>query len=156
MLAIFSGTSMCAQVNEEQAAIDTILKNDFSGVILVAQDGIPEYFEANGFRKFEKRKVLHKADIFEMASVSKQFTAMIIMMLQEKGKLQYDDDISKHVSVPYNGITIRHLLTHTSGLPDYQKIMDKHWDKSKVAGNPEIIEYLNKLNPRIFVFFHEK
>ena len=51
------------------------------------------------------------------------------------------------MNIPYKNITIRHLLTHTSGLPDYQEIMDKHWDKSKVAGNKEILEYLNQYAP---------
>ena len=61
---------------------------------------------------------------------------MIIMMLEEEGKLSYDDSVSQYIpELPYPGITIRHLLTHTSGLPDYQAIMDKHWDKSKVASN---------------------
>jgi CubicO group peptidase (beta-lactamase class C family) len=90
---------------------------------------------------------LQKTDIFELASVSKQFTAMIIMMLKEKGMLNYDDSVSKYLEIPYKGITIRNLLTHTSGLPDYQDIMDKYWDKTKVAGNPDCIEYLNKYAP---------
>jgi CubicO group peptidase (beta-lactamase class C family) len=61
--------------------------------------------------------------------------------------LNYDDLAEKYLNIPYKGITIRHLLTHTSGLPDYQDIMDKHWDKSKVAGNEDCIEYLNKYAP---------
>jgi CubicO group peptidase (beta-lactamase class C family) len=53
--------------------------------------------------------------------------------------------------IPYPNITIRHLLTHTSGLPDYQAIMDEHWDKSKVANNTDIIEYLIKFHsPKSF------
>ena len=69
------------------------------------------------------------------------------MMLKEKGLLNYDDSVSKYLEIPYRGITIRHLLTHTSGLPDYQDIMDKYWDKTKVAGNPDCIAYLNKYAP---------
>jgi len=72
---------------------------------------------------------------------------MIIMMLKEKGLLNYDDSVSKYLQIPYKGMTIRNLLTHTSGLPDYQDIMDKYWDKSKVAGNSDCIEYLNKYAP---------
>ena len=59
---------------------------------------------------------------------------MMIMICKEKGLLSYDDLVEKYLDIPYKGITIRNLLTHTSGLPDYQKIMDENWDKSKVAG----------------------
>ncbi|HLZ16833.1 MAG TPA: serine hydrolase domain-containing protein, partial [Cyclobacteriaceae bacterium] len=45
------------------------------------------------------------------------------------------------------GITIRQLLNHTSGLPDYQKLMDENWDKSKVAANDDILAYLKKFHP---------
>jgi len=119
----------------------------FSGVVLIAENGKPIYHNSFGYRKFADKIPMQTSDIFELASVSKQFTAMIIMMLQEKGKLNYDDLVEKYLEIPYKGITIRHLLTHTSGLPDYQEIMDQHWDKSKVAGNQEILEYLNKYAP---------
>jgi len=133
----------------QQEKIDSIfaVQKDFSGVILIAENGKPTYHKAFGFREFENQIPLQTSDIFELASVSKQFTAMIIMMLKEKGMLNYDDSVSKYLEIPYKGITIRHLLTHTSGLPDYQDIMDKNWDKSKVAGNLDCIEYLNKYAP---------
>ena len=122
-------------------------QKDFSGVLLVAENGKPIYHNAVGYREFANQAALQKTDIFELASVSKQFTAMIIMMLKEKKLLQYDDLLEKYISLPYKGITLRHLLTHTSGLPDYQDIMDKYWDKTKVAGNNDCIEYLNKYAP---------
>src|SRR5829696_8065295 len=108
-------------------------QKNFSGVVLVAENAKHVYHKAFGYREFEKQIPLKTSDIFELASVSKQFTAMIIMMLKEKGMLNYDDSVSKYLEIPYKGITIRHLLTHTSGLPDYQDIMDKYWDKSRVA-----------------------
>ena len=119
----------------------------FSGVLLVAEKGAIIYNKAVGYREFAGKITLQESAIFEMASVSKQFTAMIIMMLKEKGKLNYDDAVEKYLTIPYKGITIRHLLTHTSGLPDYQDIMDKFWDKTKVAGNNDCIAYLNKYAP---------
>jgi len=133
----------------QQGKLDSLfsLQKDFSGVVLIAKNGKPVYHKAFGYREFENQIPLQTTDIFELASVSKQFTAMIIMMLKEKGKLNYDDSVSKYLEIPYKGITIRNLLTHTSGLPDYQDIMDKYWDKTKVAGNPDCIEYLNKYAP---------
>lgn len=121
----------------------------FSAVALVAEKGKPVYHKAFGYREFADQTSLKTSDIFELASVTKQFTAMIIMMLKEKGLLNYDDHLEKYIDLPYKGITIRHLLTHTSGLPDYQNVMDRYWDKSKVAGNEDCIAYLKKYNPAI-------
>ncbi|HEX8060280.1 MAG TPA: serine hydrolase domain-containing protein, partial [Cyclobacteriaceae bacterium] len=105
-------------------------EKDFSGVVLVADNGKAIYHKAFGYRNFDTKDVMDTTSIFELASVSKQFTAMIIMMLNEEGKLNYEDPLEKYVTgLPYKGITIRHLLTHTSGLPDYQQVMDEHWDK---------------------------
>ena len=121
--------------------------NGFSGVVLVAEDGKILMEKAMGKRSFEENVTLQASDIFELASLSKEFTAMVIMICKEKKILNFDDPINKYLDVPYPGITVRHLLTHTSGLPDYQAIMDEHWDKSKVAGNAEILEYLNRYAP---------
>ena len=136
-------------VYSQQQKFDSLFtaQKDFSGVVLVAVNGKAIYHKSFGYRKFANQTALQTSDIFELASVTKQFTAMIIMMLKEKGKLNYDDLAEKYVDIPYKGITIRHLLTHTSGLPDYQDVMDKYWDKSKVAGNADAIEYINKYAP---------
>jgi len=119
----------------------------FSGVVLMADSGRVWFKAHPGYRDFPAKVPMQEDAVFELASVSKQFTAMVIMLLEEKGKLGFDDPVSRYLSIPYSGITIRHLLTHTSGLPDYQAIMDKNWDKSRVAGNPEILEYLNRYAP---------
>ncbi|HSU28517.1 MAG TPA: serine hydrolase domain-containing protein [Chitinophagaceae bacterium] len=139
---------LSAQVNLADSIDRVIAENkNFSGVVLVAENGKPVYYKAFGYRDFAKQAPLEKTDLFELASVSKQFTSMIIMMLKEKGKLSYDDPVEKYIHLPYPGITIRNLLNHTSGLPDYLDVMDKYWDKSKVAGNEDNIEYLNKYAP---------
>jgi CubicO group peptidase (beta-lactamase class C family) len=63
---------------------------------------------------------------FRLASVSKQFTAMAIMVLAESGALAYDDPVSRYLPqlAPYEGVTIRHLMTHTGGLPEYYDVID--------------------------------
>ena len=120
----------------------------FSGVVLIADKGQPVYHKAFGYTNFETKSKMDTASIFELASVSKTFTGVMIGSLQEQGKLMYDDPIEKYIpGLPYPAITVRHLLNHTSGLPDYQKIMDEHWDKSKPAGNADIIEYLKRYHP---------
>ena len=121
---------------------------DFNGVVLLAKGGRPIYHRAFGYQNFVTKEKVDTASFFELASVSKQFTAMIIMQLKEENKLNFDDGIEKYLGqLHYGNITIRNLLNHTSGLPDYQAIMDAHWDKSKVADNDDIIEYLRKYHP---------
>lgn len=147
-LSFFIG-QLNGQTPDIKSAFEKAKNAGFNGIVLVAKDGKIQFYEATGYRRFETNEPLKKDDISELASISKQFTAMVIMMLKERGKLNFDDPISKYVQVPYPNITIRHLLTHTSGLPDYQAVMDKYWDKSKVAGNPEILEYLNRYQPPV-------
>jgi len=130
--------------------LDSLLATvpDFSGVILFAENGTPIYHKAFGFVDVENNQKMDTSSVFELASVSKQFTAMLIAMLNEEKKLSYDDAIEKYLpGLPYPNITVRNLLNHTSGLPDYQKLMDEKWDKTKVATNDDIIAYLKKFHP---------
>jgi CubicO group peptidase (beta-lactamase class C family) len=147
ILALYTSASLLAQ-NPVQEITNVLSKEkDFNGVVLYAENGKTQFLKSYGYRDYNNGQPLQSSDIFELASVSKQFTSMIIMMLQEEGKLQYNDPVEKYLVIPYRGITIRHLLTHTSGLPDYQAIMDTHWNKQKVAGNNDILEYLNQYAP---------
>ena len=146
-LAIFCSGFLLAQNPVQEITNVLSQEKDFSGVVLYAENGKTKFLKSFGYRNYNTGQPLQSTDIFELASVSKQFTSMIIMMLQEEGRLNYNDPVEKYLIIPYQGITIRHLLTHTSGLPDYQAIMDAHWDKQKVAGNKDILEYLNQYAP---------
>jgi CubicO group peptidase (beta-lactamase class C family) len=58
--------------------------------------------------------------MFELGNITEEFTAAAILLLKEKGKLKLTDPITKYLSsLPYNTVTIKDLLVHTSGLPDY-------------------------------------
>jgi CubicO group peptidase (beta-lactamase class C family) len=136
--------------------IDSMLNSFYAnkkinGNFLIAEKGKVIYFNSFGNANEEKKKKLNKNSIFELASCSKQFTAMAIMVLKEKGKLNLDDNITKHIPElsNYKGITIRHLLNHTSGLPDYMELMDSLFDKSKIATNRDIITIFSKHQPEI-------
>ena len=120
----------------------------FSGVVLVAEKGEPVYHAGFGYQDFRTLSEMDTACVFELASISKTFTAAAILKLIEQGKLQLEDTLNQFIpEFPYQGITIRNLLNHTSGLPDYQAVMDQYWDKSKVAGNADCIEYLIRYKP---------
>lgn len=126
-------------------------KKQFNGSILVAEDGKIIYGGAKGYANFALKKELSIHSSFHLASVSKQFTAMAIMMLQEKGKLKYEDDVTKYLpNLPYEGITIRHLLTHTSGVPNilnYIPHFMNYWDSCEVARNCDVPVMLKNNTP---------
>ena len=91
---------------------------EFTGTVLVARAGVPVYRDAIARTADEARELAAPSNI---ASLAKAFTAMAVMMLAEQGKVKYDDPIDKHLpdlAGAARGITIRHLLTHTSGIPD--------------------------------------
>ncbi len=115
----------------------------FNGNVLVADKGKIIYQKSYGFADFDSQRMLNDSSVFELASVSKQFTAMSILMLLEKGKLKLTDSLRQYFpELPYSNITIRHMLTHTSGLPDYERAMNEKWDKSKIAFNNDMIRFL--------------
>ncbi|MDE0740428.1 MAG: serine hydrolase [Planctomycetota bacterium] len=144
------------------ASIDKYLEScaargEFSGVVLVARRGEVQYHRALGTASIDGSEPLRKDSVFRLASVAKAFTAVSILMLRQEGKLSLDDDVRKYVpALPYEGATIRHLLHHTSGLPDYVKLLDKHWDKGegdlsrrKFATNPDALGQLIKHKPPV-------
>jgi len=123
-------------------------QNDFNGNVLIADQGKIIYKKSFGYSDFANKKQLNENTKFNIASLSKQFTAMAILMLKEDNKLQLTDNLTKYFpQLPYHDITIQNLLTHTSGLPDYMELFDKQWDKSKIATNKDIVTLLSKYQP---------
>ncbi len=102
--------------------VERVAANGFSGTVLAAIDGKVIAAVSTGFADLEGTTPLTPATLFEIASASKQFTAAAVMRLVQDGRLRLDDPIAKHLpqgSIPENcrGITIEHLLRHTSGIP---------------------------------------
>ena len=121
------------QEQEQKAAkIDSLTRyyyeqGVFSGAVLVAEAGKVIYQKGFGYANVDTKEKLEPESVFRLGSLSKQFTAMCIMILEEQGKLNYDDDLQKYLpELKYDGITIRHLLWHTSGIPSYMDFMPKH------------------------------
>lgn len=94
--------------------------------VMVIRDGTPVFSEGFGYADLERRIPLDERSAFRLGSVSKQFTAMAIMVLADAGKLDYDEPLIDYVPqlAKYPGVKIRHLLTHTAGLPDYYDHID--------------------------------
>ena len=126
-------------------------KAGLNGVVLYAEQGQVVYEKAFGWRDLSKRQKdsLRVDDAFQLSSDSKMFTAEAIMLLKAEGKLDYDDDVRKYIpQLPYEGVTIRHLLNHRSGLPRYDALADKHWpDRKKPFSNEAMIKMLAEKKP---------
>ena len=120
----------------------------FNGNVLVAEKGEIILQKSYGYANFDNQRMLNDSSVFELASVSKQFTATGILLLKDKGKLSLTDSLRKFFpELPYSNITIQHLLTHTSGLPDYFWLMIEKWDHKKIAYNMDVIALLAKEKP---------
>ena len=115
--------------------------NEFNGNVLIAEKGTVLFEKSFGMANVETKAKLNSNTVFELASVSKQFTAMAIVLLEKQGKLEYEDELSKYIPELqfYKDVTIEHLLYHTSGLPDYLQLLETYWDKQKIATNRDVI-----------------
>jgi len=123
---------------------------DFNGAVLVTSNDSIIYKQSVGQLNFVDNTPLNDSSLFLLASCSKQFTAIAIMKLMEDGQLQYNDPVQKYLpEFPYSTITVEHLLTHTSGLPSYFDLLDKHWDKTQFATNQDVLNLLSKHEPNL-------
>lgn len=94
----------------------------FNGTILVSKNNEVIYRKAFGYANLETNEELNPESAFYLASVSKQFTTMAVMILKEQNQLTYEDKLSDYFpEFPHyaDEVTIRHMMTHTSGIPDH-------------------------------------
>ncbi len=117
----------------------------FNGSVLVSWKGEIVCNKTMGFSDFENKERISHNSHFQLASVSKQFTAAAIMLLKQEGKLDFDDEVKTYIPQwPYAGMTIRHLLNHTAGLPNYMWLLEHKWDSDRAPYNHEVIAMLMK------------
>ena len=118
-------------------------RHDFHGAVLVAKNKKIVYQNQVGYADFRKKTLINSESTFQLASVSKQFTAAAIMQLKEKNKLKLTDSVNTYFpDFPYKNITIRNLLNHTSGLPKYFWVAEHEWKDNKPPTNKDLMEVL--------------
>jgi len=128
--------------------LDSLLKvinksHDFHGAVLVAKKGKVLYDNQIGYADFGKKKRLDKTSAFQLASVSKQFTATAIMLLYQRDQIKLTDTINNYFpKFPYDNVTIKNLLNHTAGLPKYFWITEHKWDGDEAPTNSEMMTLL--------------
>ncbi len=123
--------------------------------ILVKQKGKVIFAKGYGVRDLRTNAAIDAKTNFRLASFTKQFTAMAIMLLAHDGKLRYDEsltDVSREFPAYGKAIKIRNLLNHTGGLPDYEDLMDAlerkegrtRWSPEKQIQDAEVLQLLRK------------
>jgi CubicO group peptidase (beta-lactamase class C family) len=117
--------------------------------VMVIENGEVVHRAGYGYANLEGRTPIDADTAFRLASVSKQFTAMAVMLLAEEGRLAYDDPVSEYLQSlsPYPGVTFRHLMTHTGGLPEYYDVIDT---SGGMPSNADALALLGTMDGTVF------
>ncbi|MCO5265097.1 MAG: beta-lactamase family protein [Lentimicrobium sp.] len=130
---------------------DFSIRTRFNGNILVALNGHNIFERSVGYADPITKSFSKPETIYQLASVSKQFTAAAIMLLKSDGRLSFDDLITKYLpELPYKDITIKHLLHHMGGLPNYMYLTDNYWKKETPPDNEDVVELMASHNLPVF------
>jgi CubicO group peptidase (beta-lactamase class C family) len=119
--AIADSTIIAFEKSLLKNQIDSVFKKyQFNGSVAVFKDSVELYRKNQGFADFKDQLKMNDSTVFAIGSVSKQFTAVLILLQMEQGKLNVDDKVSTYLkefqNKNYENITIHQLLNHTSGL----------------------------------------
>jgi CubicO group peptidase (beta-lactamase class C family) len=121
--------------------------NQFNGNYVVAKNEKVICEKSLGYADLDKKVTLKKNSQFVIASISKTLTATAILQLKQKSKLKLDDTVQKYLpTFPYSNVTIRHLLSNTSGVVDYYNLFDSIMMEfpNKLITNSDIIPAFNQ------------
>ena len=146
VLCVILLASASAQVSSNQvdAVFDSLKSNNAPGAaVLVVRNGKAVFRRGYGVADLRTRTPIDPETDFRLASFTKQFTATCIMLLAHDGKLRYDDHLTDFFpKFPAYGksITVRNLLNHTSGLPDYEEILMKQHPNTPDDKIPQILD----------------
>ena len=149
-------TSLNSEVKQYAKFISDMKSKGFmTGNILVYENGEIVFQSSDGLRSIDPKDSLTLNSQFRLASVSKQFTAIAIMKLKQAGSLDYDQKVNTILTdFPYENITIKHLLSHTSGIGDYIEIIKENFipqdsTKRHIIGNNEVLDIFYNTNPKL-------
>ena len=121
------GQPMTASTDHVDALMQRYAGDVPGAALLVLRDGEPLVRRAYGLADVEAGTQVAPATSFRLASVSKQFTAAAVLLLAEDGRLALDEPVRRWLpSLPasFDAVTLHHLLSHTSGIADYEDLMD--------------------------------
>jgi len=122
----------------------------FNGAFLIAKDETILYENVSGYSSYLTKNRLNLHSSFEIASISKSFTAVAVLMLYEEGKVDIHQKVSYYLpDFPYTDITIHQLLCHRSGLPDYFKFAERYHENTAFPlTNDSLLSMLQTYKPK--------
>lgn len=150
-LLLFSAHAAFSQ-SRKATAIDSLIvlsitKNCFNGEVLVSIGDTPFYGRTVGFRDLHTKEPLQANSLFNIGSVSKPFTTVAVLQLQEKHLLSIEDLVTKYIpEFLYDSVRIKHLLSHTSGIEANMDFLDST-DAALRLNNDSIVGQLNNYLP---------
>lgn len=117
----------------------------FNGMFLVAKNGCVIFERYNGFSNYEKKIKIGKCTPLHLASISKVATSLAILRLVDQKLILLDEDVRNFLpELPYEGISVRMLLNHRSGIPYYGYFTYKSWPMGKMLRNRDVLLLLKK------------
>ena len=126
----------------------SLLNRGFNGQILIAKNGTVVFDKTVGFADMRTKDSLSENTPMHIASVSKTFTSMAILHLMEQESLNLDDTLGKYFpAFPYPGVTIKMLLSHRSGLPNYLHYLSVLKNNDTCYSNQDVLNSLYTLQP---------
>ncbi|MCF6441827.1 beta-lactamase family protein [Pseudoalteromonas luteoviolacea] len=124
-------------------------EGEFSGSVLFSRQGQVLFHKVVGQIHPQSNQLITESSAFNLGLLSKQFTAMAIMILRYQGKLDYDKPIQMYLPhFPYSEVTTRHLLTHTSGIVNYEGVIDKS-TSNQLLTNEDIMSMFIQFTPNL-------
>jgi CubicO group peptidase (beta-lactamase class C family) len=124
------------------------LNRGFNGQILIAKNGTVIYEKTVGFADMRTKDSLNSNTPMHIASISKTFTGMAVLHLMEQGKLSLEDSLEKYFpEFPYKDITVKMLLSHRSGLPNYLHYLSEIKSKDTCYSNQDVLNSLYSIKP---------
>jgi CubicO group peptidase (beta-lactamase class C family) len=123
----------------------------FNGQVLYAENGQILLQKTYGFADLQKKTKMDNSWRFQLSSTSKPFTATAILKLYEEQKIDIDKPVKHYLpDFPFSdAITVKHLLQHRSGLPDYIHLADKNWDKKTTFTNRDLSPLFKKVQAKV-------
>jgi len=128
----------------------SLYRSNFNGGVLVAKNGTIVYENYKGFADLRSKDSLHGDIPLQIASTSKTLTSAAVLKLVQEGRIGLNDPVTKYFpQFPYTEVTVKMLLNHRSGLPEYLNYIDQNptWPRTQTASNQDVLQTLISWNP---------